>query len=413
MPVEFRPAVRRGFGLFIVLVGTSTTGKTVSALRLARGLAGPKGRIAVIDTEGGRTSHYATEYPFDELRMGAPFHPWLFSEAARDAQEAGYGALIIDNFSLEWMGEGGVLDMHEAELTRRYGQDERKRRASSQAVWGVVKPPHKRMMTDLLQLTIPIIFCIRAEEKTKPGPDGKPIPLGWKPIQDARFVYEWTVSLMLHPDTPGKPRYDLGAGTFKVQDQHRSFFPEGEFISEEAGRKLREWAGIVGGEGDGATAAAAPAPAATAGAGKAKRDITPKQFVDQQIEIIGTLDANGIRAHMASPKIKPWVERLTDAAPAEYERLATFADQRIDLLEQASNEIKQGVEDGSTAKTNGEIAFVDSLVEQISNMNRIRDIDALLQKNADKVERLISENPEEAARLTAAAEAGRKAAKYP
>ena len=37
-------------GLFVSLTGGTNSGKTFSALRLARGIAGPTGKIAVLDT---------------------------------------------------------------------------------------------------------------------------------------------------------------------------------------------------------------------------------------------------------------------------------------------------------------------------------------------------------------------------
>ncbi|MBF0186198.1 MAG: ATP-binding protein, partial [Magnetococcales bacterium] len=39
--------------------GGSSSGKTYSALRLARGLVGPQGKIGVIDTENRRALFYA------------------------------------------------------------------------------------------------------------------------------------------------------------------------------------------------------------------------------------------------------------------------------------------------------------------------------------------------------------------
>ena len=88
------------------------------------------------------------------------------------------------------MGPGGVLDQHDKLLTRKYGDNEAKRMASAQAAWGKVKPPHKAMMTAFLQLRMPIIFVLRAEEKTKPDANGVPKNFGWMPLQDGRFIYE-------------------------------------------------------------------------------------------------------------------------------------------------------------------------------------------------------------------------------
>mgnify|MGYP001582171076 FL=1 len=46
-----RKATRSQLKLLLALISPSGGGKTYSALRLARGLVGPKGRIVLIDTE--------------------------------------------------------------------------------------------------------------------------------------------------------------------------------------------------------------------------------------------------------------------------------------------------------------------------------------------------------------------------
>ncbi|MDB5437964.1 MAG: hypothetical protein JWM33_391, partial [Caulobacteraceae bacterium] len=216
------------------IAGGSRTGKTYTALRMARGIAGPEGKIAAIDTEGKRMSHYSKEFSFDVFNMKSPFSPLRFSEAAKGAEEAGYAALVIDSFSLEWSGVGGVLNMHEEHFAKaNYNQK------LSDVCWARAKAPHKRMKDELMQLTIPIIFCLRTNEV----PDH--LGGGWKIDQDKRFLYEWTVGLTLHPDTPGKPRYDLVDAKkkplWKVQEQHLPLFPEGELIGEEAGAALQAW----------------------------------------------------------------------------------------------------------------------------------------------------------------------------
>ncbi len=48
--MAFKPASRDEVSVKLALMGVSGSGKTYSALRLARGLVGPSGRIALIDT---------------------------------------------------------------------------------------------------------------------------------------------------------------------------------------------------------------------------------------------------------------------------------------------------------------------------------------------------------------------------
>lgn len=238
MSFEFRPARLEGVGLFIAIAGSSQTGKTYTALRLARGIAGKEGKIAAIDTEGKRMSHYSQDFAFDVFNMRSPFSPFRFSEAAKGAEDNGYSVLVIDSFSLEWSGLGGVLALFE-EHHAKTGNNEKMK----DICWSRAKAPHKFMINDLIQCTMPIIFCLRANEVPKHlagGVDGR-----WKVEQDKRFLYEWTISLTLHPDTPGMPRYDMqdakGKPLWKVQDQHRHLFPEGKLIGEDVGAALQSW----------------------------------------------------------------------------------------------------------------------------------------------------------------------------
>lgn len=237
MSFEFRPAKLTGVGLFIAIAGGSRTGKTYTALRMAKGIAGP-GKIAAVDTEGRRMSHYSKEFAFDVFDMRSPFSPGRFAEVAKGADAAGYSVLVIDSFSLEWSGVGGVLALFEEHHAKTNYNDKMK-----DICWSRAKAPHKAMINELIQCTMPIIFCLRANEVPKHlagNVDGR-----WKVEQDKRFLYEWTVSLTLHPDTPGMPRYDLedakGKPLWKVQDQHRHLFPEGKLIGEEAGAALAAW----------------------------------------------------------------------------------------------------------------------------------------------------------------------------
>lgn len=227
----FTPAKRQGVGLFVGIAGASGSGKTMSALRIARGIAGPNGKIAAIDTEARRMSHYADRFKFDVADMAPPFRPHRFAEAAEAAEKAGYAVLVIDSMTHEWAGEGGVLDWHD-ELK---GDDERQ----NMRAWIKPKTEHKAMIGSFLQRRIPIVFAFRAEEKIKVGPGGKPEPQGWMPIGDPRFMFELTAMLTLSNEAPGLVSYKLPR---KIQEQHLAMFPDGKPITEQAGEQLAAWA---------------------------------------------------------------------------------------------------------------------------------------------------------------------------
>jgi hypothetical protein len=258
---RFIPASQHAIGVFVAIAGGSVSGKTLTALRIARGIAGRDGKILAIDTEGGRMSMYSTlpgeaevlskKYQFDSYQMKSPFHPAEFANAIEAAEGEGAAVCVVDSFSLEWQGVGGVLDMQRQELARLQtppadaDPDWRAPRDASGDAWRFAKLPHKLMRDRLIQSSMPVIFCIRANTVLKhytanPRAEGR-----WKAEQDERWIYEWTIALTLHPDTPGQPRYDLKTpkhvDAWKMPQDFAPFFPPGKFITEEAGAKIQEW----------------------------------------------------------------------------------------------------------------------------------------------------------------------------
>ena len=232
MTFEFKPAAREQVGLLIALAGASGSGKTYSALRLAKGIS-PAGKIAFIDTEARRGLHYADTFTFLHHDMRPPFRPHRFIEAIHAAEKIGTEVVIIDSFSHEYDGEGGIIDW--ADELAANG-------VKSPGNWKDPKLAHKKMMNALLQCRATIIFCLRADEKieiVREGGRTQVRPLGWMPICEKRFAYETTASFTLTPDRPGRVRFDL---PHKCQAQHRGIFRDGELIDEDSGAKLAEWA---------------------------------------------------------------------------------------------------------------------------------------------------------------------------
>jgi hypothetical protein len=257
MSFNFAPAKRENVSVLIALAGASGSGKTFSALRLAQGLS-PGGKIAFIDTEARRGLHYAEEFQFVHADMRPPFTPARFIEAIRAAEATGAQVVVIDSFSMEYDGEGGIIDWAD-----RLASDGVK----SPGNWKEPKLAHKKMMNALLQCQASVIFCLRADEKIEISREGgKTVvrPLGWMPICEKRFLYEMTASFTLTPDRPGIPHFDL---PHKLQRQHRAMFADTAPISEESGRLLAEWAA------GGSAAPASPAPSLQAGATDNSEDI--------------------------------------------------------------------------------------------------------------------------------------------
>lgn len=198
---DIKPATRIGVKPLIGMYGKSGSGKTFSALALMRGLVGPKGRICLVDTESGRGSIFA-DIPeiggYSVINLEPPFSPARF-QAALEAAEAGSDGVVFDSMTHEHNGDGGVIDMQEAELDRMAGNDWAKREKCKMTAWIKPKNEHKRFIGRLLRCKVPLICCLRGEEKTHilKGQNDKTKVVTDEfstPIFDQRFIFEMLVN---------------------------------------------------------------------------------------------------------------------------------------------------------------------------------------------------------------------------
>lgn len=243
----FKPAAYEPQPLLLAVAGPTGSGKTMSALILARGLVGPQGRIFGIDTENGRMlryrhAHYNNRFVFDYCQISDPFSPENYLGAMKAAHKAGADVIVIDSGSHEWAGVGGCSDMQEADLERMSGGEAWKAEKMSALAWKRPKREHKKMMAWTIQAPVHIIWCMRAEPKLKVittvGDNGKKkteyIDAGFQPICEKMFMYEMTASVMLSDTAPGVPI------PIKVPDELRDIFATDSVITEAMGQRLQE-----------------------------------------------------------------------------------------------------------------------------------------------------------------------------
>lgn len=244
--VTFAPAVRQGTHVIITAYGMSGCGKTLSLLLLGRGLAGPKGRLAMLDTETGRGKIYAKRIPggYDYAELTPPFTPERYVEAIDAAEEAGIEVLVIDSGSHSWEGLGGVLEMADA------GRSRSDKPLEGLIKWAKPKAAHKRYVHRLLNSRMHLLISLRAKEKMRQLTAKDTIPQGMRvgdiisegfaPIQDKRFVFETTVQLFL----PLSDRPYLGVPVVeKCPEDLLGAFPDGDHIGVETGQQIAEWVG--------------------------------------------------------------------------------------------------------------------------------------------------------------------------
>jgi hypothetical protein len=245
MTISFRPAKRESVNLLIGVAGASGSGKTYSALRLASGIS-DGAPFAVLDTERGRSKHYAAMFKFEVAQMEPPFSPAAYLEAIEAADAAGYPVIVVDSMSHSWAGDGGCMDMQEAEFERLTKGKEERADAFKLLSWAKPKQEHKRMLYGLLKVKAHVILCFRAEPKVEMKKEnGKTVIVpkqsltstdGWIPICEKSLPFELTASALLMPDHPGVPKW------IKLQEQHRVMFPPETKLDEGAGRSIAAWA---------------------------------------------------------------------------------------------------------------------------------------------------------------------------
>jgi len=283
--LQYRPAVRLSSKAMIGLGGPSGGGKTLSALKIARGLCmGVDEQIFGIDTENGRMLAYAPaegekpgpeKFAFQYLPLEPPFSPMAYQEAIAVAVKAKAGCIIVDSMSHEHEGEGGILEWHERELDRMAGKDFEKRERVKFTAWIEPKKAHNKLVNKILQHRVHFIFCFRAKDKLAPikNEKGKTefVNVGWTPICSDRFEYEMTTLLILPPRALGVP--DLKAERTKLNTDHVPAFPAGKPLDEEAGRAMARWC---------AGKSIAPDPSATGRRDARKPAATPEPSPDQE-----------------------------------------------------------------------------------------------------------------------------------
>lgn len=269
------PMVRRRVPLIFSLTGSSGSGKTYSALRIASGIQREVGGdIWGVDTESLRMAHYADYFKVRHLPFDPPYGPLDYLAAFEHCVKNGAKIVVVDSMSHEHDGEGGVLDMSDRFLEEKCGTDWDKRNKMLMSSFIRPKAERKKLNRWIVAHGDVIwIFCYRAHDKIKPIKGKDPEKMGWTAITTSDLVYEMTARFLLEPGSEGKPTVHpeekAAAMMVKNPRQFQSIIKPGEQLSEELGQRMARWA--LGGSVDGAASSgggAAPAmsrPAAATG----------------------------------------------------------------------------------------------------------------------------------------------------
>jgi hypothetical protein len=239
---QFKRAQRVQARLLLAMSGVSGSGKTMSSLRVAKGIVqalidtgqiqgGIEGKIALIDTERRSASLYAHVAPFDTLELDPPYTVDRYQQAIAAAEQAGYVVCIIDQGSHAWAGPGGQLEWIDT-----------LKASAKNAIspWAKVTPVQQEFYDRMLRSPMHIIFTMRAksewviEDQTDTNGRTRKVPrkIGLSPVQREGIEYEFTTCLDIdldsHMATSSKDRTGLFA------DRQTK-------LDEECGRRLAEW----------------------------------------------------------------------------------------------------------------------------------------------------------------------------
>lgn len=222
----FQQARKSQAKLRLGLVGPAGSGKTMTALRIANGIAGGK-KIAVIDTEHGSASLYAgASIDFDVCNLES-FEVEKYIDALKAAEEAGYHVVIIDSLSHAWSGKGGILEFVDSAGKRNAG--------GNFSAWRDATPRHNRLVEAILASKCHIIVTLRSKtEYVVENVGGRTTvrKVGLQPIQREGMEYEFTVC------------GDVSADHDLMITKTRATFLKDAVIreaGEELGKQLAKW----------------------------------------------------------------------------------------------------------------------------------------------------------------------------
>ncbi len=226
--MNFRKVERKQAKLRMALTGVSNSGKTMGALKIAKGMGG---KLFFINTEKEGPDVYDdlfADNPFDVWDIHAPYSPEKYIEAIRACEKAGAEIIIIDSLSHAWAGTGGILDIQDAKTKASNNKN-------SYMAWRDVTPLHNRLVDTILQSSAHIIVTMRSKthhEIMEINGKKTPVKIGLAPIQRDGLEYEFTLMLEI----------DHSSHLFNTsKDRTRLFEGRNEIISQSHGQEIVDW----------------------------------------------------------------------------------------------------------------------------------------------------------------------------
>lgn len=169
MTDPFARPTPQAYPMTALIYGPTGAGKTHGALTLARGLAGPSGKIAVINTEPKGTNWQIGKHDFFEVALDweKGFDPQKLIDLVRSAADHGYDVVIVDCLTDFWEGYGGLQD-----IKARLDKQSRNSFANWKAITDLCSEINR---TVVRQCGIHVIYTAFARERFKQDPVTKEV----------------------------------------------------------------------------------------------------------------------------------------------------------------------------------------------------------------------------------------------
>ena len=218
----------------IVIYGETFAGKSLSALKIARGLCGSLEKVLVIDTENRAEIHVDyPEFNGEQFLCGKiknDYAPKHFTSALEQAfKEPQVEVIIIDTLSSMYSQAGGMMEIANNFRNSKGNIDQR-------AGWGVVNKQYIPFIECINNSPKPIIFVLWAKNA---GDDndfstfGSSKKFHVKPDMKENFVYNMHLVLCIARDTHQALAFKDNTNLFSDKVPF--------YLDEESGQKIAKW----------------------------------------------------------------------------------------------------------------------------------------------------------------------------
>lgn len=216
--MTFKRATQRNLRVRILIDGVSGSGKTTGALGIATGLAGPDGRIGVIDTQNRQSRRYASHYKFGVADLWGDFSPEAYIAEIDAAMEQKIDVLVIDSASHEWEAILSAVDQNATG-------------------WKSATPRHRAFCEAIQQFKGHVIVTCKTKTawEFRPNERGRvqPYRVGTDITQRGQFEYDFDLWLRLDLDHSASVEKSVIAGI-----EQGVTLPA---ITSDLGEQIREW----------------------------------------------------------------------------------------------------------------------------------------------------------------------------